>query len=116
MPFEKMRRGDVGEVERRVLPQQDDVECGKRLAPRLAEGEVIAGLVAHGEKLDRRHQLLALQRELVGRVVGQPVAALLRFQQQREGRIAADVDARDGVHLDGDVQFHAGVRKFAFEG
>jgi hypothetical protein len=34
------------------------------------------------------------------------VAALLRFQEQREGRIAADVDARDGVHLDGDVQFH----------
>ena len=69
---------------------------------------MIAGLVAHGEHLDRRDQLLAAQRELVRRVIGQPVAALLRFQQQREGRIAADVDARDGVHLDGDVQFHVG--------
>ena len=32
------------------------------------------------------------------------MAALLRFQQQREGRIAADIDALDRVHLDGDVQ------------
>ena len=49
---------------------------------------------------------LAPQREFVGRVIGQPMAALLRLQQQREGGIAADVDARDRVHLDGDVQFH----------
>ena len=112
-PFEKMRRGDVGEIERRVLPQQDDVEVRQRLAPRLAEREMVAGLVAHGQHLDRRHQLLAAQRELVRRVIGQPVAALLRLQQQRKGRIAADVDARDGVHLDGDVQFHGRVRELS---
>jgi len=34
--FEEMRRGDVGEIERRVLPQQDDVILRQRLAPRLA--------------------------------------------------------------------------------
>ena len=71
---------------------------------------MIAGLVAHGQQLHRRHQLLAAQRELVRRVIGKLVAALLRFQHQRKGRIAADVDTRDGVHLDGDIQFHAGVR------
>ena len=108
--LEEMRRGDVGEVERRVLPQQDDVEGFERFALRLAEREMIADLVAHGEQLHRRHQFLAAQRELVRRVIGKAVAALLRFQQQREGRIAADVDARDGVHLDGDIQFHIGVR------
>ena len=67
---------------------------------------MIADLVAHGQHLDRRHQFLAAQRELVRGVVGKAVAALLRFQQQRKGRIAADVDTRDGVHLDGDIQFH----------
>ena len=82
----------------------------ERLAPGLAEGEMIADLVAHGQLLHRRDQLLAAQRELVRRVVGNAVAALLRLQQQRKGRIAADVDARDGVHLDGDIQFHGGVR------
>jgi hypothetical protein len=34
------------------------------------------------------------------------VTALLRFEQQREGRIAADVDPVDRVHLNGDVQTH----------
>ena len=35
------------------------------------------------------------------------MAAVLRFQQQRKGRIAADVDPLDRVHLHGDVQGHA---------
>ena len=101
-----MRRGDVGEIERRVLSQQDDVETIERLALGLTEGEMIADLVAHGQRLHWRHQLLATQRELVRRVIGNRMAALLRLQQQRKGRIAADVDPRDGVHLDGDIQFH----------
>ena len=77
---------------------------GSRLG--LAEREMIAGLVADAEGLDRGDQFLAAQRELVRGVIGHAVAALLRLQQQRKGRIAADVDARDGVHLDGDIQFH----------
>jgi hypothetical protein len=32
------------------------------------------------------------------------VAALLRFEQQSEGGIAADVDPLDRVHLAGDAQ------------
>jgi hypothetical protein len=32
------------------------------------------------------------------------VPARLRFQEQGEGRIAADVDPRDRVHLHGDVE------------
>ena len=32
------------------------------------------------------------------------MTAMLRFQQQRKGRIAADVDPLDRVHLHGDVQ------------
>jgi len=57
---------------------------------------MIADLVAHGQHQDRRHQLLAFERELVRRVIGQCMAALLGFEQQRKGGIAADVDARDG--------------------
>jgi hypothetical protein len=30
----------------------------------------------------------------------------LRLQEQREGRITADVDPFDRIHLDGDVQAH----------
>ena len=75
-----------------------------RRAARLAEREMIADLVADGERLHRGDHVAAAQRQLVRRIVGQRVAARLRFQQQRKSRIAADVDARDGVHLDGDVQ------------
>ena len=42
-----MGGGDVGKVERRILPQQDDVESGERRALRLAQREVIIGGVAH---------------------------------------------------------------------
>ena len=52
--LEEMRGGDVGEIERRILPQQDDVELGQVDAPRLAEREVVADLVADLERLHRR--------------------------------------------------------------
>ena len=64
--LEQMRRGDVGEVERRVLPQQHHVERGQRRAPRLAEREVIADLVAHGQHLHRRHQSSPRSESLSG--------------------------------------------------
>src|SRR6201992_643443 len=71
-----------------------------------AQRKMIADLVAHRQHLHRGDQFLAAQRQLVGGVIGNPVAALLRLEQQREGGTAADVDTRDGVHLDGDIQFH----------
>ena len=102
--LEQMRGRDVGHVERRVLAQQDDVEFGQLGALRLAEREVVADLVAHLERLHGGEHLVAGMRQPVGRVIGQRVPARLRFQQQREGGIAADVDPLDRVHLDGDFQ------------
>jgi hypothetical protein len=37
--------------------------------------------------------------------------AALRLQQQRESRIAADIDPLDRVHLYGDVQAHEAIRE-----
>jgi hypothetical protein len=101
-----MRRRDVGEVERRVLPQQDHVELRQVRAPRLAEGEVVAGLVAHLKRAHGGEDLAPLQRQAVRRVIGDGMAAPLRLQQQGEGRIAADIDPLDRVHLHGDGQAH----------
>jgi hypothetical protein len=42
-----MRRRDVGKVERRILPQQNDVELGELRPLRLAQGEMITRPVAH---------------------------------------------------------------------
>ncbi len=47
-----MRGGNIGHVERRVLAQQDDVEIGKRGPLGFAQGEMVAGLIAHGQSLD----------------------------------------------------------------
>ena len=49
--LQQMRGGDVGEVERRVLPQQHHVERGERDALAFAEREMVARLVAHLQRL-----------------------------------------------------------------
>jgi hypothetical protein len=104
--LEQMGGGDVGEVERRVLPEQHHVEFGELRTPRLAQGEIIALPVAHLEGLDGRRHLGAAQRQPVRRVIGDRMPPPLRLQQQRKGGIAADADARDRVHLHGDFQGH----------
>ncbi len=67
---------------------------------------MVALLVANLERLHVRDHLRAQQRQPVRRVIGDAVAAFLRFQQQREGGIAADADPLDRVHLHGDIQAH----------
>ena len=80
---------------------------------RLAEREMVAGNVAHRERPYRGRYFAVAQREPVGRVIGQRIGALLRLEQQRERRIAADVDPLDRIHLDGDVQAHGGMACWA---
>jgi hypothetical protein len=104
MLFEQMRRCDVVHVEWRILPQQDHVEGRKISAFRLAEREMIAGLVAHAERLNAGEDFAFGQRELVGRIISERVAAALGFQQQRKRGIARDLDPLDRIHLDGDFQ------------
>ena len=69
----------------------------------------LALLVAHGHFLDAGKDLSAQQRQPVRRVVEERVAAPLRFERQRERRVAGDVDRRNMVHLDGDLQRHCGL-------
>ena len=109
--IEHVGGGDVGEVERRVLAQQHDVERGEVGHARLAEREMVSGRVADHQRPHRRRYLAVGQREAIGRVIGQRMSAALRFQQQRESRIAADIDPLDRVHLYGDVQAHEAIRE-----
>ena len=46
----------------------------------------------------------------LGGIMKQAVAARLRAQHQREGRITGDADRFEGVHLDGDCQAHRASR------
>src|SRR5581483_60779 len=101
-----MRRRDVVHVERRILAEQDHVEGGEFYALFLAEREVVARLVAHGQGLHLREYFAVQHREPVGRVVGNFVPARLRFEKKREGGIARDSHALDRVHLHGDFERH----------
>ena len=67
---------------------------------------MIAGRVAHRERPHAGRHFAVAHRQMVGRIIGQRVAAGLRLQQQRESGIAADIDPLDRIHLDGDVQGH----------
>ncbi len=104
--LEHMRGGDVVHVEGRVLPEQDHVHLLEVGADRLAEGEMVALLVAHRHLLDAGENLAAEHGQPVGRIVEKRVAAALRLQRQREAGVAGNRHGRDVVHLDGDFQRH----------
>ena len=67
----------------------------------------IAGPVAHPKRPHRRKHLAVPKRHPVRRVIGDIMPPLLGFEQQREGRIAADIDPLDRVHLHRDFEMSA---------
>ena len=111
--LEDVRGGDVVHVEGRVLAEQDHVHFRQVGAHRLAEREMVALLVAQLHRLDAREHLAVAQRQPVGRVVEQRVAAPLRLQRQREAGVAGDRDRRNMVHLHGDLERHECLRRVA---
>jgi hypothetical protein len=101
-PLEQMRGGDVAEVERRILPHQDDIGLGAEIeADRDRRSEMIADDALHGHRMRLGPDAAVAIVEVLG-LMEQPVPARLRRQHQREGRIAGDVDRIERVHLDGD--------------
>ncbi len=103
-PLEQVRRGDVGEVERRILAHQHHVDGVRQHHPlRRPERRVRALDVLHRQRLHSRHHLPVPHREPIGRIVHQRMPPRLRLEQQRERGVARDLDVLDGVHLDGDA-------------
>ena len=70
-PLQHVRGGDVGEVERRILAQQHDIEGGEIDMACLAEREMVAGDVAHLQRPHRRRHFAVAQHQPVGRVIGE---------------------------------------------
>ena len=67
---------------------------------------MVSGPVLDGEAVAFGDELAVAERKIVRRVVEHVVAAPLRFEQEREGQIAPDIDALDRVHLEGDFEGH----------
>ena len=102
--LEKMRGGDVGEIEGRVLTQQHDVDLREIELARLAEAVIGPRLVAHRDLLRESLGPAVLEREPVGRVEPEPVPAARRLEHHGEGRVAGKVDLFQRVHLDRDLE------------
>ena len=105
--LEDVGERDVVHVEGRVLPHQHHVVGREIGAAELPEPVVLALRLV--EDLDRRQlgrYRVVAQGKGVRRVIGYRVAAGLRLEHQREGRIAQGVDRGDGVHLDRDAELH----------
>ena len=84
----------------------DHVEGGQVDAAGMRQPVMVAGAVLDGEAVAFGHELAVAEREIGGRVVEHVVPAPLRLEQEREGRIAPDIDALDRVHLEGDLEGH----------
>ena len=104
--LEKMGRRDVGQVEGRILAQQDHVHLREVGEPRFAEVGMVARLGPHRQALHRRAHRAVAEAQPVRRVVMQRMAARLGFHGQHEGAVRPDVDAVDRIHLDRDAERH----------
>ena len=100
--LEKVRRRDIGEVERRVLAQQHHIDGRKIDKLGLAETRVIALDVLDRQRLGHHFNARAVEPQSIRRVVQDAVAARLGFKKEREGGIPGDANALDRVHLHGD--------------
>jgi hypothetical protein len=70
-----------------------------------------AVLVFDLQSLSTCEQFALAERQTGGRIIENVVPALLCFEQNGERRIALDIDAIDGIHLDGNAKGHFGLSK-----
>ncbi len=106
-PFEQVGRGDVGEIEGRILPHQHHVGVLADVERHdVAEGEMIAGDRPDSDGAGRRGDAAIAVAQVARGIMIEPMAACLRGEHQGEGRVACDLDRLHGVHLDGDGKAH----------
>src|SRR5205085_57694 len=92
--------------EGRVLTHQHDVEPGKVEFLELAEAVVVAETAEHFERPATGIEAAVAQGQGLRQIMVQRMAARLRLERQREGRIRVNVDRVDRIHLDRDGETH----------
>ena len=106
--LEQMRRGDIAEVEGRILAHQHHVGIAAEVDYfGLAGAEMIAGDALHGHRAGHRPEPPVRPAQILGRIMEQPMPARLRAEHDRKAGIALDIDRVQRIHLHGDGQAHA---------
>ena len=75
--------------------------------------EMIAELALQLQRARRGEDAPVAQEQIARQIVEQAVAALEGLQPQDEARIRIDIDALDGIHLDGDGEAHGAILQFS---
>ena len=107
--LQEMGRGDVGHIERRILTHQNHVQAGQVEPFGRPERKVITRLAADRERAHPGDHPAVAERQVARQIMEHAVAPALRLQGQRKARVGIDVDALEGVHLNGDIEAHAGL-------
>jgi len=102
--LEQVRRGDVGHIEGRVLAQEDDILGRQVDGARIFKGVVVADAIEDVEGGAAGHEAVAVQGEVLRRIVEDCVAAAAGLQQDGERGIPTDVDPVNRIHLTCDLQ------------
>ena len=106
--LQKMSCRNIGEIERRVLPQKHDVNAGEIDEPSLAQTRVIALEVLDLQRLRHGFNARAVEPQTIGRVIEDAMAARLRFEEKREGRNRPQCGCARSGPLHGDGKRHVG--------
>ncbi len=107
-PFEQMGRGDIADVERRVLTHQHNINIAAKIElQRVAECIMIAQYRPHRHRMGRRGQAaIGVQGQALHIIMEYLVTAFLRGEHQREAAVSGDIHAFHRVHLYSDFQGH----------
>ena len=98
---------NIGHLLEALIDQHlHNVEIGEIFSARFRKRKVSAVLVLDLQALPSRQELVAVEGEIRGRVIENIMPAFLRFEQDRERRITANIDAIDRIHLHCDAKIH----------
>ena len=106
-PLEQVRGRDVAEVERRILPHQDDIDVLAEVEDRkFAQPEMVARDGLDRDLMGPRVQPSVLPGQILGEIMVELMPARLGAKHDREGGIAGDVDLLQRVHLHCNAKAH----------
>src|SRR5580704_17091735 len=113
--LENMRRCDIGEIERRILPHENDVKIGEITNLPGAKISAFLFFILEFQRMScRRNPATARRRfhaQMPGCIMKQFIAALCCSARNIERAVAGFVEPLERIHLNGDTQFfHSGLQ------
>ena len=101
-----MCRCDIGHVKRWVLAHKNDIKIRQCALFHWPAIEVIANFIPEVEAVTGSLNFTLGKGQHVRRVAPQMMSTTLRLQAERETGVTANIDRRNGIHLNGNGKTH----------